>query len=716
MKLYIPTTTLNFNNILSSETISPKVFYERRGYGYKRWVTVAENCLENGILLYKKPFSFTRPDNGLDDYPMLIELEMDEDEVAELEPCGDWGYKSRHSLALTPVTTRFIFFLEEHKRIALSKSETSAETKLTRLYGGRLNVKSYAEDALKYDVSDFDKPDNEGMESDKRQNKIKGFAYGYIIGRMLSRTDLGVKRLNARYSVRDIVASVISSGEGITTKEQEEMLGKDLLMFDDLYVYWLEKHDKKLADEFYSDLEKTSLGYHSKRKEWLAYLIKSLSVKEKWEELQQWIVKAITKTEAERVNDYNIFTEDGQPEIAVMHGKLTKINSDVEYIREYETLVNDVFTSDKYNGKVSTFRMELAEDVTDCVIADYGDRWQDSEIRTYLNAMRHYVGGEAFTQPWTDGVLSSITAVIMKGDDWEGLFRFMVSKGMCDYRYVFGLYGALNGFANLTRDFTDILFASENKQYTWNVYKEIHRQLTGVELNEMTLEVNNPLPGDIKESKIDGGEPIEKVVNTFEDMKTLFESKSVKSIKGDKLKKFETAFREAKGSYETKEEIYGAMLENLKGEAGWINDCKRLLKDIGKLPDKEFKAVRKQQQRVLEPSLFDKMNEAPKGIFNAGSFDYEHIEDILNVIKDLFPNLEDKTYTYLKDDLEWTLEPKYNKDSTVERRIEKFCSNLYDGQTKTVSKNNKSMVWKNEAYKNLSIKAIYEYLIETYCK
>lgn len=43
MKLYIPTTTLNFDNILSSESISPKAFYEKRGFGYKTWETVDEN-------------------------------------------------------------------------------------------------------------------------------------------------------------------------------------------------------------------------------------------------------------------------------------------------------------------------------------------------------------------------------------------------------------------------------------------------------------------------------------------------------------------------------------------------------------------------------------------------------------------------------------------------------------------------------------------------
>ena len=112
MKLYIPTTTLNFNNILSSETISPKAFYGERGYGYKRWENVVENNLENCILLYNKPFSFTRPNNGLDDYPMLVEIDVEDDELNEFEKCGEWGYKSSHSLVLTPVTTRFIFFYE----------------------------------------------------------------------------------------------------------------------------------------------------------------------------------------------------------------------------------------------------------------------------------------------------------------------------------------------------------------------------------------------------------------------------------------------------------------------------------------------------------------------------------------------------------------------------------------------------------------------------
>ena len=52
MRLYIPTCTLNFNNILSSESISPLGFYARRGFGNKRFYPVFANDKEQVILLY----------------------------------------------------------------------------------------------------------------------------------------------------------------------------------------------------------------------------------------------------------------------------------------------------------------------------------------------------------------------------------------------------------------------------------------------------------------------------------------------------------------------------------------------------------------------------------------------------------------------------------------------------------------------------------------
>lgn len=709
MRLYIPTTTLNFNNILSSETISPKAFYERRGYGYRRWETVEENCLENGILLYKEPFSFTRPDNGLDDYSMLVELEMDEDEVAKLEKCGEWGYKSAHSLTLTPGAARLIFLSKEHKQIVLSKSELSAETKLVGMYRDRLSVETYSNDIPKRDVPDFETPDIKALEDDKRLNKIKGFVYGYVIGRMLSRTEIGVKTLNARYGVRDLVASIMSSNEGIATKEQEETLGRSLLMSDDLYVCWLGRYGKNLTDEIYSDLEKSSLDSCSKRKEWLSYLLKNLPVKEKWVDLQQWIAGFVDEAEAKRVGDYSILDEEGNAEITVMHGKLTSINRDVEYVREYAMLVNDVFTSDEYNGKVSTFRMNLAEAVTDCVVADYGEKWSDSDIRTYLNAMRRYVAGEAFTQPWDNVVLSSITAVIMKGEDWEGLFRFMVSKGMCDYRYAFGLYGALNGFANLTRDFTDIFFASENKRYVWNVYKEIHRQLTGVKLDEVMPEINKPLAGDIRESKIGNNEVANIVKSAFAEEMVWLKENDINFTSQKKRELVERALNEANGD---KKKLLGILIERGVSKT----KCERLLKKLqGGTPNKKG-TDKKGHSKALEQTLFDAIKELNNDNPDVGSFDDEHIGRIMQTIKRYFPYLDKRVYDCLENDLGYSLDPGWNKGSTPETRIKKFCQHLHDGKTKSVSSKGKDMTWKNRIYENIDINSIYQCLMDTYCK
>ena len=79
MKLYIPTTSLNFNNILSTESISPKGFYSLRGFGYSRWFTIPENDLEGIILLYESPAEIIRPASDLEDHPLLIEIDTDEE-------------------------------------------------------------------------------------------------------------------------------------------------------------------------------------------------------------------------------------------------------------------------------------------------------------------------------------------------------------------------------------------------------------------------------------------------------------------------------------------------------------------------------------------------------------------------------------------------------------------------------------------------------------
>lgn len=650
MKLYIPTTTLNFDNILSSESISPKAFYEKRGFGYKTWETVDENNLENGIVLYKQPFSFTRPDNGFDDYPMLVEMEVNQNECDRFVKCEDWGYIVNHTLYLTPVTSRFIFFSSEHENITISKAKINPEVKSLALYVKRFDVKTFPKMQRQIEVEDVETVNTEALKSDFHLNKMKGFMYGYIIGRIRSLSKDDVDDLQCFYDLGKRSASRIS---GLSEEENDELLR------------W-----KKL---------------HASAMEWIVFL------------------------EMKGNKKYSVFDEKGVPEIKTDGVKLQNINCHVSNIAEYKMLVNDVFLSEKYNGKIDVFKCDLAKDVREKTKSLYGNEWENSGIQTYLDAMCNYVVGEMFTQPWADGVLSSITAVIMKGGNWEGLFRFMVSKGMCDYRYAFGLYGALNGFANLTRDFTDILFASENKQYTWNVYKEIHRQLTGVELSTMVLEEHIPLSSAIVESQINKSEAEEYNDTICTDCISWLKERGISFTSKAKLEALKNACIEAHGD---RVKLLHILIERKLSKT----KCEKILRELEPSNDGSRKVIKRERTKSVEQSLFDAMNELQAENNRAESFDYDHIEGISHSIRSAFPNYGWNIINCLKGDLEWVLNPKYCKCQTVEELIDEFCKHLEKGKTKSQSEKGTDMSWKNNVYKDVDIKAVHDFLIDKYCK
>lgn len=196
-----------------------------------------------------------------------------------------------------------------------------------------------------------------------------------------------------------------------------------------------------------------------------------------------WVKSEISNLR-KKMASRNILLSPEAEEIIASNGYISKILSIVnnEENQLYISWVNKVLIN--FNGKVSSNRAELADAITKSAIDTLGDKWANSSIRTFLNQLRRHVRGEEFTQSWDNGVLSSIAAVISKGDDWETLLSFMQTKGMTDYRIAFSFYGILNGFANLTRDFTDILL-NQNSAYVAEIYCEFYGQLHGI-----TIDIN----------------------------------------------------------------------------------------------------------------------------------------------------------------------------------------------------------------------------------
>lgn len=477
MKYYIPTSSLNFNNILSTESLSPKAFYDKRGFGYSRWFTVEENGIEHITLLYGTPHMFERPMSDIEDHPMLLEIDTDETfpQLAE-----DIFYTDR-TIYLNPWQTKFIFFNEKDRTTAMSLSDSSLETKLVRLYQRKIYVHQFegtypvVQVPSSLSVGDM----NKYVEDDYIINKMKGLLYGYYIGANFSSTKEHVQKLDTLREIQNIFSSVLSSYDRVPSNVQRNRLNQLFDYLDSLQPIYidLEKEigNKQLVDRIFSIFRQHGYIFTSFDR---TKLICGLQSDGENNQSVAWVNREISYAKT-LIESYIVNLDPDEGEIIISSKDKVvaqKTITDSLLSNLFITWTNDVLCSKSFNGKINSIKEGLSDEITKSAKNIIGVEWDNSPVRTYLNQLRRHVRGEEFNQVWDNGLLSSISAVLIKGDEWEQLLKFMQSKGMYDYRIAFAFYGVLNGFANLTRDFTDLILNKESN-YVSKVYREMYGQL-----------------------------------------------------------------------------------------------------------------------------------------------------------------------------------------------------------------------------------------------
>ena len=506
MKLYIPTTHVNLNNILSTESMSPRKFYSARGYGYKDFTPVAPNSNDELILLYKDYPLFDIHDECAELYPMVIEIEVDRLEDLPIHPSSSEEiYFSKETLYFSPSSTTFYFSSEGEMLTSINATERSAETKLVALYSNSFAVKSdysAVHDWCERDLENLNLPPNldwqKHARNDRRLDRVKGFMYGYIIGAnsSVNKADIDdyINLVKKSHDLSDALTAYCNNRKyGSYLEKSREILSDINQIFGDRSVR--ARFESEYAPRFSGNC-----------------LTKSCEAEFNSSKIVSNLIDVFRKEGC-----YDIVARKGGESmfhgstVAALQEYIFKLNNRIDnmfpkskidscLIPEYcnagirvpeedfpSHLATRILNKELLAESLVESRQSFVRRVGEIFRELAGDKWNDSEDRRYINdLMLSLGGGTEFTlDSSASPVLQALAVFAQKGskadlDDYVGILRL---KGIGDFRVALAFWGLIFGFSAMTKMFVNKFYSDSDQNYTWSIYRHIHKNLHGVELH-----------------------------------------------------------------------------------------------------------------------------------------------------------------------------------------------------------------------------------------
>jgi len=187
MKYYIPSSTLNISNILSSGSISPYSYYGKRKFGIKTFEPIkeCEKFKDHIILFGKYPLFSIISDK--ESYPVCIEIEIP-DNIVVPSNIPDVCYVSK-TIFISPSNISFVFENEEFLNKSLFWIDISEEAKFFDQYKDKFILResinetinltsSTLNDLIIEQTSDIDAE----VMKDWKIDKVRGTLCGLFIG------------------------------------------------------------------------------------------------------------------------------------------------------------------------------------------------------------------------------------------------------------------------------------------------------------------------------------------------------------------------------------------------------------------------------------------------------------------------------------------------------------------------------------------------------
>ena len=508
--LYIPVSSLNFNSIFASESISPAGFYPKRNFGYKTFEKIEElNRFANSIIAFDKFPIFEIKADGRDNFPMVIEIiaEFDNLPVKTLDDVSI--FQSTETIYLNPFKTNVYFLSEEARKITILGAERSLSTKMVSLYEKSLcfsvlnkesNVSTFQfkSDTIKEikDVSDTEI--GKLIDIDQRKNKAKGFLYSYILGanRSLSKELIIIKKTTREIS--NIISAIINSPDKSPTQFQKEDLLKNAEVFNTAFKN-IDKDSietEKLLNRYGNELSVSNIKkilrdtYLINKIENLFDIFNIVSSELNFETAISKIYNNTKRIENEHFANKSKLKLSEKVNLANI--KLTRFEEDKPDF--YMALINEFISFDLQNES----RLDIATAGIKLLIRMYEEKnipWNPSPQRDFFNGLLANMQGKGVfnVNNSNDIVHQSFALFVLhkEKDELEKLEAALIANTIYEYRFAFGLWGAINGFANMPKTFTNELFLSDDINYVLEAYKYIHKQVHSIELDGELKRVND---------------------------------------------------------------------------------------------------------------------------------------------------------------------------------------------------------------------------------
>ncbi len=399
MKYYIPTSTLNVSNILSSGSLSPYSFYGERKFGIKTFEPLKEcEKLMNQIILFRK-YPIFSISSDKESYPVCVEIEIPDSMVVQSN-IPDICYTNK-TIYISPANVFFIFNNEEYLNKSLFWIEISDEAKFFDQYKDKFVLNDDKQETFELTTSTLNhliiehtSDVEKEVLKDWKKDKLRGALCGLFIG-------------------ANGFEGVDNTGIGYRRNKIRELISQLLYIFDG--------HNKLVNQTL---------------------------------QLQQSALNKFVKKE-QSINQLCTFQADGQLKILYNDDNPLRINF-------YNELLNCFLTS----NDVPT-QQEISQEGGKLLSALYGNRWKGSTDYNYLiqlyNNVTRYESFELNTN--RSIILRSFSAFVQRGlGEWDKLRDYLNERNesLPDRRFVYGLYGALNGFSTLSKTLTDTTDISDN--------------------------------------------------------------------------------------------------------------------------------------------------------------------------------------------------------------------------------------------------------------